>query len=80
MIKNNTIANRDILHQEKNYLKNEKNIYQELYGKNGVDFCNEVVKEVKKEKKDNNIINNNNKDNVKKNKVRFSAIVEYTRN
>lgn len=67
LTKNNTLVNRDITHKEKNYLKNAQPQYQEIYGNKGVKFCQE---EEKNEKKEPN----------KKGKVKFSSIIEYSRN
>ena len=76
LTKNNTITNRDILNKEKEYLKNVESQYKEIYGDKGIQFCEE-------ENKNNNIDENENEQREKKKekrKVKFSSIVEYSRN
>ena len=72
LVQNNTIINRDILNKNKDYLKNIESKYKEIYGDKGVKFCEE-------ENKDEN--NNEQRDKRKRRgKVKFSSIVEYSRN
>ena len=67
LTKNNTLANRDIRHKKENYLKKIQPEYEEIYGDKGIKFCQNKQKEEKKE-------------NKKIGRVKFSSIVEYSRN
>ena len=73
LTKKNTNVNRDIPHKEKNYLKNAQPKYEELYGDRGSKFC-------QNEEKNENNINNENAINKKVGRVKFSTLVEYSRN
>ena len=55
------------MNKEENYLKNAQNKYEEIYGDRGVKFCQEEPKEEKKEPK-------------QVGRVKFSSIVQYSRN
>ena len=80
LTKNNTITNRDILNKEKEYMKTIEPKYKEIYGDKGVKFCEEEnkkeVEKINENANQNEQINNRNK----KGKVRFSSIVQYSRN
>ena len=80
LTKNNTITNRDILNKEKEYMKTIEPKYKEIYGDKGVKFCEEEnkneVEKINENTNQNEQINNRNK----KGKVRFSSIVQYSRN
>ena len=67
LTKYNTLVNRDIPHKKENYLKNNQPKYEEIYGDKGTKFCQEEEKDEKKESK-------------KVGRVKFSSIVEYSRN
>ena len=80
LVQNNTIINRDILNKNKDYLKNIESKYKEIYGDKGVKFCEE---ENKDENNNENVSENNNEQRDKRKrrgKVKFSSIVEYSRN
>ena len=66
----NTKVNRDIPHKEENYLKKAQPKYEELFGNKGTKFCEEEEKNEKNEKKDSKKVG----------RVKFSSIVEYSRN
>jgi len=80
LTKNNTITNRDILNKEKEYMKTIEPKYKEIYGDKGVKFCEEEnkteVEKINENTNQNEQVNNRNK----KGKVRFSSIVQYSRN
>ena len=80
LTKNNTITNRDILNKEKEYMKTIEPKYKEIYGDKGVKFCEEEnkneVEKINENTNQNEQVNNINK----KGKVRFSSIVQYSRN
>ena len=80
LTKNNTITNRDILNKEKEYMKTIEPKYKEIYGDKGVKFCEEEnkneVEKINENANQNEQVNNRNK----KGKVRFSSIVQYSRN
>ena len=67
LTKNNTWVNRDIHHKEENYLKKVQPKYEEIYGDKGTKFCQEEQKD-------------ENRQSQKKCRVKFSSIVEYSRN
>ena len=67
LIKDNTMVNRDLTHKEKDYLKNAQPKYEEIYGNKGTKFCQEEKKDEKKETR-------------KEGRVKFSSIIEYSRN
>ena len=79
LVKDNTNTNRDVLKKEKEYLKNIQSKYKEIYGEKGVEFCEEEIKNGSKENeiKDENSIKENK---GPKRKVKFSSIVQYSRN
>ena len=81
LTKSNTMINRDILNKEKTYLKKIESQYKEIYGDKGVQFCEEENKNII----ENENYNNNTRErrgNTRKNKrkVKFSSIVQYSRN
>ena len=80
LTKNNTITNRDILNKEKEYMKTIEPKYKEIYGDKGVKFFEEEnkneVEKINENTYQNEQVNNRNK----KGKVRFSSIVQYSRN
>ena len=80
LTKNNTITNRDILNKEKEYMKTIEPKYKEIYGDKGVKFCEEEnkneVEKINENANQNEQVNNRNR----KGKVRFSSIVQYSRN
>ena len=80
LTKNNTITNRDILNKEKEYMKTIEPKYKEIYGDKGVKFCEEEnkneVEKINENTNQNEQVNNRNR----KGKVRFSSIVQYSRN
>ncbi len=82
LIKNNTITNRDILCKEKEYMKTLEPKYKEIYGEKGVKFCEEENKnEIENINKNENANQNEQiKERNKRGKVRFSSIVQYSRN
>lgn len=61
------MANRDLPHKEENYLKNIQPKYEEIYGDKGTKFCQSEQK-------------NESKENKNKGRIKFSSIVEYSRN
>ena len=61
------MVNRDIPHKENDYLKKVQPKYEEIYGDKGTKFCQGDENNEKKELKTNN-------------RVKFSTIVEYSRN
>ena len=61
------MVNRDIHHKDENYLKKNQPKYEEIYGDKGTKFCQEEEKDEKRESK-------------KVGRVKFSTIVEYSRN
>ena len=67
LTRNNTIVNRDLSHKEEDHLKYAQPKYEEIYGDKGTKFCQEEQKTGKKETK-------------KVGRVKFSTIVEYSRN
>ena len=67
LTKNNTIVNRELTKKDENYLKKAQPKYEEIYGDKGTKFCEEEPKSEQKE-------------NQKKGRVKFSSIVEYSRN
>ena len=67
LTKSNTLVNRDIPHKEEGYLKNARPKYEEIYGNKGTKFCQEEPKDEHKDSKNSG-------------RVRFSSIVEYSRN
>ena len=67
LIKDNTLVNRDLTNKEKNYLQNAQPKYKEIYGNRGTKFCKEENKNEKKEPR-------------KSGRVKFSSIIEYSRN
>ena len=73
LTKSNTSVNKDILHKEENYLKKNQPKYEELFGDKGTKFCEEEEKKEKNENEDK-------KDSKKVGRVKFSTIVEYSRN
>ena len=82
LVQNNTIINRDILNKNKDYLKNIESKYKEIYGDKGVKFCEEENKD-ENNNENKNISENNNEQRDKRKrrgKVKFSSIVEYSRN
>ena len=83
LTKSNTMINRDILNKEKTYLKKIESQYKEIYGDKGIQFCKEENKNIIENETNNN--NNNiseQRGNTRKNKrkVKFSSIVQYSRN
>ena len=70
LTKNNTKVNRNIPLKEKDYLKNAQPKYEEIYGEKGTQFCQNEEKNE----------NNEKKDTKKVGRVKFSSIVEYSRN
>jgi len=90
LTKSNTMINRDILNKEKTYLKKIESQYKEIYGDKGIQFCKEEDKNIIDNENNNinnniNNINNNiseQRGNRRKNKrkVKFSSIVQYSRN
>ena len=67
LTRNNTLVNRDLPHKEDNYLKNAQPKYEEIYGDKGTKFCQKEQRTGKKESK-------------RVGRVKFSTIVEYSRN
>ena len=67
LTRNNTLVNRDLPNKEEDYLKNAQPKYEELYGDKGTKFCQEELKTGKKEAK-------------KVGRVKFSTIIQYSRN
>ena len=82
LVQNNTIINRDILNKNKDYLKNIESKYKEIYGDKGVKFCEEENKDENNNENENISENNNEQRDKRKRrgKVKFSSIVEYSRN
>jgi len=62
------MVNRDIQKKEEGYLRNAQPKYEEIYGNKGTKFCQE--EEPKDEKKESK----------PQGRVKFSTIVEYSRN
>ena len=81
LTKSNTMINRDILNKEKTYLKKIESQYKEIYGDKGVQFCKEENKNII-ENENNNNNTSERRGNTRKNKrkVKFSSIVQYSRN
>ena len=81
LTKSNTMINRDILNKEKTYLKKIESQYKEIYGDKGVQFCEEENKNII-ENENNNNNTRERRGNTRKNKrkVKFSSIVQYSRN
>ena len=81
LTKSNTMINRDILNKEKTYLKKIELQYKEIYGDKGVQFCEEENKNII-ENENNNNNTRERRGNTRKNKrkVKFSSIVQYSRN
>ena len=81
LTKSNTMINRDILNKEKTYLKKIESQYKEIYGDKGVQFCEEENKNII-ENENNNNNSSERRGNTRKNKrkVKFSSIVQYSRN
>ena len=78
LTKSNTITNRDILKKDKEYMKNIQPKYKEIYGDKVTKFCEEESKN-----ESINASQNQNKQIEKKKrrrKIKFSSIVEYSRN
>ena len=61
------MVNRDIKKKEEGYLRSAQPKYEEIYGDKGTKFCQEEPEEEKKESKPQGT-------------VKFSSIVEYSRN
>ena len=82
LVQNNTIINRDILNKNKDYLKNSESKYKEIYGDKGVKFIEEENKDENNNENENISENNNEQRDKRKRrgKVKFSSIVEYSRN
>ena len=84
LTKSNTMVNRDILNKEKTYLKKIESQYKEIYGDKGVQFCKEENKNIiENENSNNNNISEQREqrgNTRKKRKVKFSSIVQYSRN
>ena len=80
LIKNNTITNRDILSKEKEYMKTLEPKYKEIYGDKGVKFCEEENKNENTNQNENANQNEQINERNKRGKVRFSSIVQYSRN
>ena len=80
LIKNNTITNRDILCKEKEYMKTLEPKYKEIYGDKGVKFCEEENKNENTNQNENANQNEQINERNKRGKVRFSSIVQYSRN
>ena len=80
LIKNNTITNRDILSKEKEYMKTLEPKYKEIYGDKGVKFCEEENKNENTNQNENAYQNEQINERNKRGKVRFSSIVQYSRN
>ena len=78
LTKNNTITNRDILKKEKEYMKNIEPKYKEIYGDKVAKFCEEESK-IESENANENP-NEQIKKRRRRRKVKFSSIVEYSRN
>ena len=81
LTKSNTMINKDILNKEKTYLKKIESQYKEIYGDKGVQFCEEENKKII-ENENNNNNTRERRGNTRKNKrkVKFSSIVQYSRN
>ena len=81
LTKSNTMINRDILNKEKTYVKKIESQYKEIYGDKGVQFCEEENKNII-ENENNNNNTRERRGNTRKNKrkVKFSSIVQYSRN
>ena len=78
LTKSNTITNRDILKKDKEYMKNIEPKYKEIYGDKVTNFCEEESKN-----ESINASQNQNEQIEKKKrrrKIKFSSIVEYSRN
>ncbi len=78
LTKSNTITNRDILKKDKEYMKNIEPKYKEIYGDKVTKFCEEESKN-----ESINASKNQNEQIEKKKrrrKIKFSSIVEYSRN
>ena len=82
LTKSNTMINRDILNKEKTYLKKIESQYKEIYGDKGVQFCEEENKNIIENENNNNNNTRERRGNTRKNKrkVKFSSIVQYSRN
>ena len=80
LIKNNTITNRDILCKENEYMKTLEPKYKEIYGDKGVKFCEEENKNESTNQNENANQNEQINERNKRGKVRFSSIVQYSRN
>ena len=70
LTKNNTKVNRNITLKEKDYLKNAKSKYEEIYDEKVIKFCKNEEKNENSEKTDTKKVG----------RVKFSSIVEYSRN
>ena len=78
LTKSNTITNRDILKKDKEYMKSIEPKYKEIYGDKVTKFCEEESKN-----ESINASQNQNEQIEKKKrrrKIKFSSIVEYSRN
>ena len=81
LTKSNTMVNRDILKKEKTYLKKIEPQYKEIYGDKGIQFCKEENKNnINKNNNNNNIIEQGGNTRKNKRKVKFSSIVQHSRN
>ena len=80
LTKSNTMINRDILNKEKTYLKKIESQYKEIYGDKGIQFCKEENKNNIHNKNNNNIIEQGGNTRKNKRKVKFSSIVQHSRN
>ena len=81
LTKSNTMVNRDILKKEKTYLKKIEPQYKEIYGDKGIQFCKEENKNnINKNNNNNNIIEKGGNTRKNKRKVKFSSIVQHSRN
>ena len=80
LTKSNTMVNRDILKKEKTYLKKIEPQYKEIYGDKGIQFCKEENKNNINNNNNNNIIEQGGNTRKNKRKVKFSSIVQHSRN
>ena len=78
LTKSNTITNRDILKKDKEYMKNIEPKYKEIYGDKVTKFCEEEnkIESVNASQNQNEQIEKKKR----RRKIKFSSIVEYSRN
>ena len=69
LTQNNTSVNRDIKNKRDDYVKGIEPEYKDIYGNKGIKFCEEMKND-----------DNQNEVPKKQIKVKFSSIVQYSRN